>query len=237
MTALLHAAWFHDHGGDEEALDRSLEEYLLLLDSTGDVRRRGAYTIDPGGPDMQWVKSTVAHLDDHPAETTEPQALVIAEVGSMPTALDLSRQLGTADGPEEKDPQPFGVFSQALFHEIAYVPGPQEDPKGDLGAAVQLGTFSVKTVPDQWRLSEWYEYTRHPEVSAIPGAIRTRRYVSVCGVAKFGILYEFTSLEARLEGFERPMEGRFQDDSHPTSQLGTYTVHAPGAPYIGVRRF
>lgn len=237
MPSLLHAVWFHDHENDAAALDASIEGYLKLLDSAGDVARRGAYSVVPGGPDIQWVKSTVAHLDDHPAESTDPAAFVIAEVGSMPTALDLARQLGTADGPEDKDVAPYGVFSQALFHEIAYVPGPEEDEGGDLGAAVQLGTFGVKTVRDQWRLSEWYEYTRHPEVATIPGTIRTRRYVSVCARAKFGILYEFTSLEARLEGFERPMEGRFQDASHPTAQLGTYTVHAPGAPYIGVQRF
>lgn len=233
MTTMIHAAWFHDHGNDGDALSASVHEYQRLLETLDGVGRVGAYVIDPGGADMQWVKSTVAHLDHHPAERQRPRAFTVAEIASMPTALALGRQLSTSDGPGDEDSQPFGIFSQALFHEIAYIPGPREQPDGPLGDAVQLGTFSVKTVRDEWRLSEWYEYTRQVEVATIPGAIRTRRLVSVCGRAKFGVLYEFTSLTARLEGFEKPMEGRFQDPSHPTSQLGHYTVHAPGAPYVG----
>jgi hypothetical protein len=100
---------------------------------------------------------------------------------------------------------------------------------------VQFGVLNVKAVANEWQINEWYERLRLLAVATIEGQVRTRRYVSVAGRAKYGILYEFVSLEARLAGFEEPHEAKSLDNSHPTSALRRYTVHAPGAPFIGVR--
>ncbi len=72
-------------------------------------------------------------------------------------------------------------------------------------------------------------------MARIPGVIATRKLVSVAGWAKHGILYEFTSLAARLEHFEVPHESLALDPKEWTGRVGSATIHTPGSPVIGPR--
>ena len=49
------------------------------------------------------------------------------------------------------------------------------------------------------------------------------------------MLYEFTSLEARLEHFERGHESKALDEKEWSGKLIRYTMHAPGSPTVGRR--
>jgi hypothetical protein len=69
----------------------------------------------------------------------------------------------------------------------------------------------------------------------MPGSIRTRKLACVAGWAKHAVLYEFTSLEARMENFEEPHEMLALDDREWTSRIVRYTIHAPGSPTVGRR--
>ena len=124
---------------------------------------------------------------------------------------------------------------QVLFHELSYVSGPEESSDPSFGPAIQLGALNVDSLQAEWELNQWYERVRLPAVAtcrarSAPGATSPSP-----GPPRYGVLYEFLSLDARIKGFEEKEESHGLDRSHPTSKLMDYTVHAPGAPFIGER--
>jgi hypothetical protein len=69
----------------------------------------------------------------------------------------------------------------------------------------------------------------------MPGSISTRVMLSVAGWAKYSVLYEFTSLEARLEHFEKGHEALAKDENEWSGRLVRYTMHTPGSPTVAKR--
>jgi hypothetical protein len=231
MSKVLYAAWLRPTDGDGAEAPHGAE-FVGALTALGGVGPTAVYRISQGGPAMGQLAGRLSRLDHSALARSKPAEFVLAELDSLDVAVDVGNAFGaTRDEPSAEH----GLVDQALFHEIDYVAGPAEEAGGGFAPAVQFGVLSVKAVANEWQINEWYERLRLLSVATIPGAVRTRRYASVCGTAKYAILYEFTSLEARLVGFEEPHEARSLDDSHPTSALRHYTVHAPGAPFIGVR--
>lgn len=226
MTPHLYAAWLSD--------DVAVHEYVDVLDSIPGVLRRAVYQPDAGGPAIQEFGRLVSRIEDHPI-TEPPAAFVLAELETIATSVAVGAQFGAPSSASGAAPVARYVMDQVIMHETTIVPGPEHVNYPDFGPAVQFGVLNVKSVDTEWHFNEWYERVRFPGVVSNEGQIRTRRFVTLAGRAKFGILYEFESLEARLTGFEEPHEARTLDPEHPTSQLRAYTVHAPYAPYIGKR--
>ena len=125
-----------------------------------------------------------------------------------------------------------------VFVEEARVTGPDYglcEPGGVTGPAIQTGSFRVRTPEDEIDLGGWYAQYRLPHMAGMPGAMRTRKLACVAGWAKHSVLYEFTSLEARLKYFEEPHEALALDEREWTSRIVKYTIHAPGSPTVGQR--
>jgi hypothetical protein len=125
----------------------------------------------------------------------------------------------------------------SVFVEQAAVTGPEigARPAGACpGPAIQMGSFRVKRPEDEWDLSAWYAQYRLPAMSAMAGAIATRKLVSLAGWARHAVLYEFTSLEARQAHFQNH-ESLGLDAAEWTSKIVNYTIHSPGSPHIGRR--
>ncbi len=101
--------------------------------------------------------------------------------------------------------------------------------------AIQFGSFNTRTHQEEYDLNAWYAQYRFPAVSRMPGSVCTRKYVSVAGPAKHCILYEFTSLQARLDGFEVHETLGLTNDKEWTNLIHEYTIHAPGSPSIARR--
>ena len=126
----------------------------------------------------------------------------------------------------------------AIFAEEVRVTGPEvgEGVPGGLPApAIQMGSFRIRTPEDEFALGSWYAQYRLPAMARMPGVIRTRKLVSVAGWAKHSVLYEFTSLDARLEHFEKPHESLALDEKEWTGRIVKFTIHAPGSPSVGRR--
>lgn len=126
----------------------------------------------------------------------------------------------------------------AIFTEEARVNGPEPrefGPGADPGPAIQMGSFRMRTPEDDFDLGRWYAQYRLPYMARTPGCIATRKLAGVAGWAKHSVLYEFTSLQARLKNFEEPHEALALDRSRWESQVMAATVHAPGSPFIGER--
>lgn len=235
----LYAAWLE---GD----DGAISEYMAALRELPGVVHTAVYK--PGGKGPQMIELAGRHdeldlpvLVEHP-----PSAWALAQLDCPAAGLTITEKLGPrpyehaqypgtfqkdfriADGPAKI------VLTQVLLHEISYVPGIEETGDFVFADAVQFGLLSTRSVETEWTILDWYERYRLLAVESIPGMVRARRYVTIAGFAKFGILYEFQSLEARLKGFEEVHEARSLDPDDPW-KLGTFALHTPGAPFVGAR--
>ncbi len=125
-----------------------------------------------------------------------------------------------------------------VFVEEERATGPeygQCDPGGTTGPAIQTGSFRVATPEDEIDLGGWYAQYRLPHMAQMPGAMRTRKLSCIAGWATHSVLYEFTSLEARMKNFEVPHEALALEEGEWTSRVVKYTIHAPGSPTVGQR--
>jgi len=125
-----------------------------------------------------------------------------------------------------------------VMTEVARVSGPSVymRPEGTTcGPAIQMGTFRFRSAEEEFGLGEWYAQYRLPHTAKMKGCIATRKLISVAGWAKHGVLYEFDSLESRLNDFELPHERLALDPKEWTGRIVEGTIHIPGSPIIGPR--
>lgn len=121
--------------------------------------------------------------------------------------------------------------------EQARVNGPAMDqrvPDSTPAPFIQLGHFRVRSVEEEFDLSEWYAAYRLPAIARMEGAIAARKLVTVSGWAKHVVLYEFVSEEAHHVNFMGHEILAFEDGEW-TNRVVKYTAHAPGSPSIGAR--
>jgi len=229
----LYATWLS--APSDEDTPEVAADFVAAIRKTPGVVQTAAYRLTVGGPAMQKLAGVVKRIDDPDFVAAAPRAVVLAELDSLATGAVVGDRFGTRKDAPGPDPVSASIAWQVLFHELSYVSGPEESSDPSFGPAIQLGALDVDSLDAEWELNQWYERIRLPAVANMPGQIRTRRYVSVAGPPRYGVLYEFLSLDARIKGFEEKEESSGLDRSHPTSKLMDYTVHAPGAPFIGER--
>jgi hypothetical protein len=126
----------------------------------------------------------------------------------------------------------------AIFSEETRVNGPairQRPQGGTPGPAIQMGSFRVRSIEEEFDLGCWYAQYRLPHMAQMSGCIAARKLNCVAGWVKHAILYEFVSLEARMQNFEAPHEALAVDSKEWTGRVVRYTVHTPGSPVIGPR--
>ena len=180
---------------------------------------------------MQAVSERLARAVPTHDLMSKQKRLILTGISSLDTALDLEAAIArsfSASIPARR----IGPQIVALYREVSVTLGRATMRLTGFAPAIQLGTFDMESVEDERAISEWYRESRMPAFARIPGGIRARRLVSVWGLAKLGVLYEFVSLEARLEYFER-LEGRAHDPGQPTA--ASRTIHPAFSPSIGER--
>jgi hypothetical protein len=124
-----------------------------------------------------------------------------------------------------------------VFTEEARVNGPEFDYRihdTTPGPAIQMGSFNTMELDQEWDLAAWYAQYRMPAMARMEGCINTRKLVSVAGWAKHSVMYEFTSLQARLDHFQNH-ESLAMDETVWTNKIINYTLHAPGSPSVARR--
>ena len=96
---------------------------------------------------------------------------------------------------------------------------------------IQFGSFNAGAPEDEDELLAWYADYRLPAMGEIPSSIGMRKLASVSGWAKHGVMYEFTSLEARAKNF-RAHEAKNKKTADWTEEVIAKLVHAPGSPNV-----
>jgi len=113
-------------------------------------------------------------------------------------------------------------------HEPALAPAP----------GIQFGSFNPGTGQrDEENLVGWFAQSRLPSMTTMPGSVRTRKLVSVCGWAKHAILYEFVSVAARNEIFLHHEEKTAPEAAKWSDRIVRTVLHAPGSPSVARRIF
>ena len=215
------------------------EDYLPRL-----LRRPGYawaahYQITGGGSDMQEIHDRLSRSD---AEDVPDGSQYLVLVGAAsphvffnPAAVENEQQESGKTGEMLALRRGTRV---CIFSEEARVTGPEcarSAPGSVPGPAIQMGSFRIRSVEEEYDLGAWYAQYRLPAMSRMPGCIRTRKLISAAGWAKHSVLYEFTSLEARQEHFQGHESLAFDDEVWTSKILFGYTVHAPGSPSVGQR--
>ncbi len=195
------------------------------------------YRHTGGGPQMEQVKQTaVGHTDE--AIGTGNQFLLL--VGGLSPHTFFKPSIKDAVLPPGYDVMLAQrvALRTAIFSVEERVNGPEPrefGPGSGPGPAIQMGSFRMRTPEEEFDLGRWYAQYRLPFMAQLKGCIATRKLTGVAGWAKHSVLYEFTSLEARLRHFEEPHEALALDRTRWESQVIAGTVHAPGSPFVGER--
>lgn len=105
--------------------------------------------------------------------------------------------------------------------------------KEALSPCIQLGTFNPGAA-DEEEILAWYAQWRLPAMEKLPGCVGIRKLVSVAGWAKHGVLYEFTSVDARNRHF--PHHEKVNPEMEAwTDRFVRKLLHAPGSPNVARR--
>lgn len=129
-------------------------------------------------------------------------------------------------------------YRSAVFIEEEMINGPEQhkQPLGMGGApAMQFGSYNVDEIQDEDELAKWYRAERFPRLPVTRGMIRGRKFLSISGWAKHGVLWEFSEMDKNEYSFEhRFIEADRGENWHGRHVL-EYVTHAPGSPHAGIR--
>jgi hypothetical protein len=233
------ATWYDLADGDRERFLAWLHgEYLPELKTRPGCAWVAHYENTRGGPQMRQVGDIV----ERPSEDIGSGSQFLILVGAPSPHTFLNPSVLALE--KESPPQVRAMLAlrrgvrTAIFMEEIRVSGPAAGARAAgtaPGPAIQMGSFRTRTVEDDFDLGCWYAQYRLPYMAQLPGSIATRKLLSVAGWAKHAILYEFTSLEARLKNFEEPHESHALDPQEWTGRVVRYTIHTPGSPVVGRR--
>ncbi len=241
MDQAIWATWYDlPDGGREEYLDWLHGEYLPQLQTRPGIAWAAHYESQGGGADMHKVRENFPQSVGMEGVGDGTQFLMLAGAVEpwtllAPSIVDEENALtGTArqmlDLRQGVRPCIFSVFAR--------IDGPEMDqrPAGTTpGPAIQMGSFRTAKLENEFDVGAWYAQYRLPAMARMPGCIAARVMLSVAGWAKYSVLYEFTSLEARLENFEKPHEALALDEQEWSGRVVRYTMHTPGSPTVGLR--
>lgn len=241
MDQAIWATWYDlpDEGRDEY-LDWLHSEYLPGLQAKPGIAWAAHYEDQIGGPDMRRVRESFPKSEGMEGVGTGTQFLMLAGAAEpwtllAPSVVDEEQALtGTARRMLDLRQ---GV-RPCIFSTFARIDGPEMDqrPAGTTpGPAIQMGSFRTATLADEFDVGAWYAQYRLPAMARMSGCIAARVMLSVAGWAKYSVLYEFTSLEARLKHFEIAHEAVSLDENEWSGRLVRYTMHTPGSPTVGKR--
>ena len=241
MDRAIFATWYDlPDDGRDEFLEWLHGDYLPVLRDRPGYLWAANYASDGGGADMQAIRATFPARDPDLDIGDGTQFLMVVGAAEPWTLLDPSvTALEAAESGRARAmlDRRQGV-RPCVFAEFARVNGPEiaERAFGTTpGPAIQMGSFRTAELANEFDVGAWYAQYRLPAMARMPGCISARVMLSVAGWAKYSVMYEFTSLEARMDNFEKPHEALALDTGEWTGQVIRYTVHAPGSPTVARR--
>lgn len=180
----------------------------------------------------------VRHVTDREVPDGHQYILLFGARDSHAYADPVPSKLNAALGDEDTTMvgMRIGARSQ-IFTEEARVAGPEaRNREADyaLSPCIQIGSFNAASWQQEEGLLEWYAKNRMAAMRDLPGCLGVRKYVSVSGWAKHGVLYEFTSLAERNQHFPSHADNKPELRTW-SDKLVPSLIHAPHSPNVAVR--
>ncbi|MFC1665944.1 hypothetical protein ACFL17_10045, partial [Pseudomonadota bacterium] len=200
MDQGIWATWYDLPEGDNQDYFDWLHQHYLpaLLQRPGYVWA-AHYEITGGGESMQIISDRLVRPDDSKIGTGTQYVVLVGAVSPHvffnPNVLSILENL---DSTAKKMLKLRLGERVSIFNEEAHLNGPefnQRAPGTTPGPAIQMGSFRIRSLEEEFDLGSWYAQYRFPAMARMPGCIATRKLVSIVGWAKHAVLYEFTSLE------------------------------------------
>jgi hypothetical protein len=241
MDQAIWATWYDlPEDGRDEYLDWLHSDYLPALQAKPGIAWTAHYQDTVGGDDMKRVREHFPESVGMEGVGTGTQFLMLAgaaEVWTLMSPSVVDEQAALTGTARKMLDRRQGV-RPCIFSTFARVDGPEMAlrPAGTTpGPAIQMGSFRTANLENEFDVGPWYAQYRLPAMAKMPGCIAARVMLSAAGWAKYSVLYEFTSLEARLEHFEIGHEAEALDEDEWSGKLVRYTMHTPGSPTVGQR--
>jgi hypothetical protein len=238
MDLGIRAVWYDlPEQGRDEFLQWLHEDHLPKVLQFPGIAWAAHYEI-PGGDNNVSFHDKLNRPEDD-AVGTGSQFIVMAGATTPHVFFDPSpAQIaeGETTAYQEMASRRIGV-RPCIFSEVVRIDGPEAGQRlagTTPGPAIQMGSFRTSTVEEEMDAGAWYTQYRLPAIAKMPGAIGARRLACIAGWPKHGVLYEYTSLEARLEHFQQH-ESLGESEGEWTNRVITYTIHSPGSPSVARR--
>jgi hypothetical protein len=228
-----HAVWVHD-------------DYLPGLKSLPGVAWVAHYEIstDPSlfTQDLRDLEATMSFRPEmHPELGLATQFIVLvgaAEVGTLTSSAlrEAATVLEREHGPH---PAVSGTRTMILS-EILHANGPAYGEEHSIGApspAIQFGTYRFRGEGLKTDAGiRYYSEYKLAGFAATPGCVRMRVFACVSGFADLSVMYEFSSLDARREGYLK-LERKTVGPGIPpvVDELLSRIEHTPGSAYVASR--
>lgn len=229
MTEYIHVFWLRSSDRDGVAQDDQMRRTLATFEAAaGSALPTWAYRLVEAGNTTRQLGQADHHLEppfhSRLADAAAPDLITLTVVAGLDEARFLHRR--TADAGRAGD---FSIAGSGLYTTLQDWSGTDDEPCA-FAEAIQFGTYDTGSPGDEWILADYYADVRMPAFSRQPGAVRARRLTTACAApGRTAVLYEFSSLEARLTNFE-PLEGQ-----EVAARAISLTRHRALSPSIGVR--
>ena len=214
--------------------------YLPEMQARPGIAWAAHYENDGGGEGMAAVRDNFPQTDDIKGLGDGTQYVMLAGAGEAWTffAPSIVEDEAALTGTARDMLDLRRGLRTCVFSVYASVNGPEihTRAKGTTPApAIQMGSFRAMDLETEFDTAAWYAQYRLPAMARMPGCVATRVMVSVAGWAKYSILYEFTSLDARMKNFEEPHEALALDEKEWSGRVIRRLYHTAGSPIVGRR--
>jgi hypothetical protein len=239
MAEILRAEWFDINNKDKDKLCSWLHGVFFPdLQFQNGVNWVAHYDIVPH-PETRYIKGAPARKEVKDLSVPPGQEnLVLTSVNTPSIFFGPNNALETMEKEHSLYLSMRTNYRSAVFIEEEMINGPElhKQPIGTGGApAMQFGSYNVDEIRDDIELAKWYRGERFPRLPVTRGMIRGRKFLSISGWAKHGVLWEFSEMDEEEYSFEhRFMEADRGENWHGRHVL-EYVTHAPGSPHAGRR--
>lgn len=229
MTEYIHVFWLRSPAREGAATEEQMRSTLASFEAAaGSALETWAYRLVGAGDTTRQLGQADHHIEppfhSRLADASAPDLITFTLTPGLDDARFLHRRTADADSTGE-----FSIVGSGLYTSLQTWCGADDEP-GAFAEAIQFGTYDTGAPGDEWALADYYADVRMPAFSRQPGAVRARRLTTACAApGRTAVLYEFSSLEARLTNFE-PLEGQ-----EVAARAISLTRHRALSPSIGIR--
>lgn len=238
MDLGIWATWYDLDADDEESMIEWIHaKYLPFLKQQPGISWVAHYVNRGGGETMRELQTNPARRGGADVPTGCQYVLLVGAPSSYTFFNPWVLEMQLPDGFGER----LGKRRRSrteIYAEEARVDGSATEYRqwgSTVAPAIQFGTFNMSGIEAEMMLGRWYSQQRLPLMSGMNACVRTRKLLASVGWAKHGILYEFSSLEARMREHEEPHESKTLDPKAWTGQIADNAAYPPGSPFVGER--